>query len=200
MLLGVLSPASRAQVPAIPVDSAPSATADPAPDAAPVNRLDPAHSRFGFELRTRWGQLIEGNFPRYEGTFTTLPDGRRQVRIRLATQNVEVSGSTRYARFARGPDFLDAARHPWVEFVSEPYVGELVHAGGPLRGTLSLHGVSRAETFTLKPSTCPRPAHDCDVVATGRVSRADYGLQTWRWAVQDEVRFTLRVRWKEAPL
>jgi polyisoprenoid-binding protein YceI len=177
--------------------SGPAAETTAAP--APANQLDPAHSRFGFELRTRFGQHVTGNFPRYEGSITTLPDGRRQVRIRLASQSVEVTGSERYARFARGPNFLDAARHPWVEFVSEPYVGELVHAGGPLRGTLSLHGVSRAETFVLKPAACARPAHDCDVVAYGRVDRTDYGLRSWRWAVQDEVRFTLRVRWLETP-
>ena len=167
----------------------------PAPGAATA--LDPEHSRFGFELRTRWGQRIEGNFPGYEGSVTVLADGRRQVRIRLATASVEVKGPSRYARFARGPSFLDAGRHPWVEFTSEPYAGEMVRAGGPLRGTLNLHGVTRPETFTLKPSACERPAYECDVVAYGRVDRAQYGLQTWRWAVQDEVRFNLRVRWLE---
>ncbi|QSX79945.1 YceI family protein [Lysobacter solisilvae] len=184
-----------AQAPAPATES----TTSPDPAAVPVapTRLDPAHSRFGFELRTRWGQRVDGNFPRYEGEVIPLPDGRRRVRIRLATGSVEVAGSDRYTRFARSPSFLDAAHHPWVEFTSEPYVGELVRAGGPLRGTLSLRGVSKPETFTLKPSACPRPAHDCDVVAYGRVNRADYGLQTWRWAVQDDVRFTLRVRWLE---
>ncbi len=78
--------------------------------------LDPTHSRFGFELRTRWGQVIVGNFPRFEGEVVDLADGRRQVRIRVATASVEVNGSERYTRFARGGRFLDAAQHPWVEF------------------------------------------------------------------------------------
>ena len=177
----------------------PAAANDQAPPPA-QQLLDPEYSRFGFELRTRWGQPVEGTFPRYEGSVVLLPDGRRQVSIRLATASVDVAGSQRYTRFARGPHFLDAPNHPWVEFTSEPYAGELVRAGGPLRGTLTLHGVSRPETFTLMPSTCQRPAHDCDVVAQGRVDRSDYGLQSWRWAVLDEVRFNLRVRWKaEAP-
>jgi polyisoprenoid-binding protein YceI len=200
--LAVLLAACPAWAPAQAPEVAPAPAPDPTtaaslPTPAPTTALDPAHSRFGFELRTRWGQRIEGNFPRYEGSVAVLPDGRRQVRIRLATASVEVAGPERYARFARGPSFLDAERHPWVEFTSEPYAGELVRAGGPLRGTLNLHGVSRAETFVLKPSACERPAHDCDVVAHGRVDRAAYGLQTWRWAVQDDVRFNLRVRWLE---
>lgn len=188
---------AAAQAPAVAPAPVPDTLAAPPPAPATTTALDPAHSRFGFELRTRFGQRIEGNFPRYEGSVAVLPDGRRQVRIRLATASVEVAGPARYARFARGPSFLDAERHPWVEFTSEPYAGELVRAGGPLRGTLNLHGVSREEIFVLKPSACERPAHDCDVVAHGRVDRAQYGLQTWRWAVQDEVRFNLRVRWLE---
>jgi polyisoprenoid-binding protein YceI len=111
---------------------------------------------------------------------------------------VEVSGSERYTRFARGERFLDAARHPWVEFQSEPYTGELVRVGGPLRGTLNLRGITREETFVLAPGDCPRPAQDCDVVAQGAISRANYGLETWRWALTDPVRFNLRVRLQAA--
>jgi hypothetical protein len=35
------------------------------------------------------------------------------------------------------------------------------------------------------------------VIAQGSVSRADYGLESWRWALVDEVRFRLRVRLQE---
>jgi polyisoprenoid-binding protein YceI len=86
-----------------------------------------------------------------------------------------------------------------VEFQSDPYSGELVRAGGPLRGTLTLRGITRQETFVLAPGDCLRPATDCDVVAQGTISRANYGLETWRWAVTDTVRFNLRVRLQAAP-
>lgn len=154
----------------------------------------PAHTRFGFELRTRWGQRVEGTFPRYDGELMVLPDGRHQVRIRLATATVEVAGSARYTELARGERFFDAARHPLIEFVSEPHPAALAHDGGKLRGRLSMHGVSRIETFTVAPSTCARPGRDCDVIAGGSVDRADYGLGGWRLALTDTVRFSLRVR------
>lgn len=168
------------------------------PLTAGAQALDPAYSRFGFEVRTRWGQVVVGDFPRYDGEASQLPDGRRQVRIRLAAADVEMGESARYTRFARGPRFLDAARHPWVEFHSDPYPPELLHSGGPLRGTLSMHGTSRPQIFVLEPALCARPARDCDVVARGTVRRSEYGLQTWRWALLDEVRFILRVRLQEA--
>lgn len=164
------------------------------PMLAASQPLDAQHSRFGFELRTRWGQTLEGHFPRYEGEVSDLAHGRRQVRIRLATDSVEVDGPARYTRFARSERFLDAANHPWMEFQSDPYPPELVRTGGPLQGTLRLHGVSRRETFVLAPSECPRPARECDVVALGTIRRSDYGLQSWRWALADDVRFHLRVR------
>ena len=28
--------------------------------------FDPHHTRFGFELRTRWGQRVSGQFPQYD--------------------------------------------------------------------------------------------------------------------------------------
>ncbi|WP_386749722.1 YceI family protein [Agrilutibacter niabensis] len=165
---------------------------------AAAQALDPARSHFEFDLETRWGQTIVGHFPRYEGEVVVLPDGRHEVRIRLAATSVVVEGSRRYTRFARGDRFLDAARHPWLEFRSDPYAGELVRSGGPLNGTLTMHGVSRRESFVLAPSDCARPARDCDVLAHGRVLRTNYGVESWRWALTDDVNFRLRVRLKDA--
>lgn len=160
--------------------------------------LDTVHSHFVFELRTRWGQPIQGVFPRHAGEVVALPDGRHEVRVRLVAGDVVVEASERYTRFARGERFLDAARHPWLEFRSEPYATGLLAGGGALPGTLTLRGVSRREVFRLEPGACARPAWDCDVVAHATVRRSDYGLQSWRWALRDDVRFHLRVRFREA--
>ena len=50
----------------------------PAGAVAPVG-FDTVHTRFGFELRTRWGQRVHGTFPRHDGALHTLPDGRLQA-------------------------------------------------------------------------------------------------------------------------
>lgn len=159
--------------------------------------FDPVHTRFGFELRTRWGQRVVGTFPRYQGEVVRLPDGRHQVRIQLATDAVEVAGSPGYTALARGEGFFDAAQYPLIEFVSAPSSNAFLHDGGPLRGRLSIHGVARDETFTLRPSECARPGLDCDVVAQGSVRRDDYGLDGWQLALRNQVRFILRVRLRD---
>ena len=65
-----------------------------------------------------------------------------------------------------------------------------------LAGEISIRGITRNETLTVAPSTCARPGHDCDVVATGAVRRSDYDMDDWQMAVSDRVVFVLRARLK----
>ena len=155
--------------------------------------IDPAQSQVGFTLRTRWGQTLEGRFPTYQGEILALDDGRRRVRLSLSAREVEIVGHRNYTRLTRGKGFFDAERYPEVVFVSEPYGDELTRDGGALAGALTIRGVRRHEVFTVEPSTCARPAHDCAVVASGTVQRSDYGVDRWSFALSESVRFSLRI-------
>ena len=166
---------------------------DPAA-AAQVLPFDTAHSRVGFELRTRWGQHLRGEFPAYEGEVRVYPDGRRDVRVHLDSTRMHIVGNRRYTRWAKGPDFFDIANFPVIRFVSETYDAALLHAGGALHGTLTMRDVSRPVRFVLEPAACDQPGVACDVVASGEVDRTDFGMDDWRVAVGDTVRFELRVR------
>lgn len=156
--------------------------------------FDQASSRFGFELRTRWGARLEGEFPRHEGGLERLADGRQRVRLSMLARHVEIEGSKRYTELTRSGRFFDAERYPTVNFVSEPYDESLLKNGGPLAGNLTIRGITRSKTLTVAPSACKRPAHDCDVVVTGAVRRSDYGMDAWTLAVSDRVVFMLRAR------
>lgn len=162
--------------------------------------FDPAQSRFGFEIRTRFGQRIEGLFPRFDGTIEVLPDGRHRVHLRMYTAQVEIPGRPRHTQWMRSEDFFDAARFPLVEFLSEPYDPATVVRGGDLVGTLTLRGVSRVETLKLMPAECDRPGYDCDVISRGTVLRGRYGMDKWQVAVGDRVTFILRARLADAPI
>lgn len=159
--------------------------------------FDPQHSRFGFELHTRWGQQLDGRFPRYDGRVVALPDGRHQVRLRFFTADVEIEEHPRYTDWTRGPRFFDAKKYPTVSFVSEPYEPGLLARGGKLAGALSIRGIQRPKSLDVEAATCARPGLDCDVVATGAVSRADYDMDDWKLAVNDRVVFVLRARLRE---
>ena len=171
--------------------------------AAPVlaqgrNDFDPDNTRLGFELRTRWGQVLDGVFRHYEGSVEHLPDGRQQVRLRMYTRDVEIVGHPRYSEWARSEQFFDADRYPVVTFTSRPYDPLLLYDGGKLEGELSIKGISRPRSLEVAPATCPRPAVGCDVVATGAVRRSDYDMDDWMLAVSDRVVFVLRARIRSA--
>lgn len=165
-----------------------------APLLAGAQAIDTAHSHVDFDLHTRWGPMVRGDFPSFDGDVVTLPDGRLRVRVKLATASLRIAGSPRYTAAARGRDLFDVEHFPSIEFTSDPYSPALARSGGALDGMLAMHGVEHRERFVLAPSACARPGRDCDVAAEGRVSRDAYGLDGWRWAMADRVRFRLRVR------
>jgi len=161
--------------------------------------IDAAASKVGFHMVTRWGQLLDGRFHTIRGAIDDMGGGQRRVRLILSTNDVEIVGHPGYTRFARGSGFFDSERWPLVEFVSDPYSPELLQSGGALGGVLRMRGIQRREVFALQPAGCERPGIDCDVVASGRVRRSDYGMRRWRIALGDDVRFSLQMRLKAGP-
>lgn len=193
-LLWALPAPARAQSPA------------PAPAPAPAVAageqhflLDTARSRCGFEIRTRFGQKIEGWFPKFEGEVVRLADGRHRVRLRMDARQVEIPDKPRYTSWMRGEDFFDVERHPVVEFDSQPYSQEVTLHGGDIIGDLSIRGITHTETLTVMPADCPRAGYDCDVISRGTVLRGRYGMDSWQVALGDRVTFILRARLQEAP-
>ncbi|MNM58479.1 YceI-like domain protein [compost metagenome] len=165
----------------------------------PLPQIDTARSQFGFEIRTRFGQKIEGNFPRFEALSTQLPDGRHQVRLRMYAQYVEIPDKPRYTAWMRGEDFFDVARYPLIEFQSDPYLPSVIEHGGEVQGWLTIRGISRRETLRLAEPECARPGYDCDLVSRGTVLRGRYGMDSWQMALGDRVTFILRTRLVGAP-
>jgi len=157
-------------------------------------QVDSAASRVGFELHTRWGQVLQGQFRSVEGDVQVLPDGRRQVRLQLETQGVEIAGHPGYTRFARGGGFFDVEHWPVAAFVSDPYPATLLLQGGSLAGSLTIRGITHRQTFVIEPAACERPGIDCPVAAGGVIDRGDYDMGRWRIAISDEVRFHLSIR------
>jgi polyisoprenoid-binding protein YceI len=156
--------------------------------------LDSQHTRLGFELSTRWGQTLKGRFPHHQGLVTVLPDGRHQVTLRMYTADVQINDHERYARWARGSAFFDADKWPEVVFISDPYDPAVLRDGGQITGELVIRGIARAETLTVQPATCSRPALDCDVVLSGTLRRSDYEMDSLKLAINDRVVLLMHAR------
>ena len=159
-----------------------------------ATEIDGVASRVGFSLKTRWGQVLDGRFPTVHGEVSELPDGRHQVRLLLSTRDVEIVGHPGYTRFTRGGGFFDSDHWPQVEFLSDAYAPALLQQGGALTGTLRIRGIHRREAFQIRPAGCARPGLECDVVASGTIRRSNYGMDRWKFAVSEDVGFSLRMR------
>ena len=162
-----------------------------------AGEVDVAHSQVGFQLVTRWGEVVEGHFPVFDGDVTQLADGRKQVRLSLSTPDVEILGSPRRTALTRGSGFFDAKHYPRITFLSDPFDPALLQSGGPLPGMLGIRDVQRREAFAVAASTCDRPGVECPVLAAGVVDRSAYGMNRWSVALGRKVRFQLRIRVEE---
>ena len=166
-----------------------------APGAASAQAaIDPGHSWLGFEVYTRFGQRVAGEFPEFQGQVETLADGRQRVRLQVATSQARIPERPRYTSWMRGASFFDTGRHPLMEFVSEPYPVELLRHGGTLRGQLTLRGVTRPQRLEVQPATCERPGIDCQIRVSGSIDRSDFDMRQWQLALADRVWLLARLQ------
>ena len=156
--------------------------------------IDPAHSWLGFEVYTRFGQRVAGEFPEFQGRVEALADGRQRVRLQVATSQARIPERPRYTSWMRGASFFDTGRHPLMEFVSEPYPVELLHHGGALRGQLTLRGVTRPQRLEVLPAGCERPGIDCPIRVSGSIDRSDFDMRQWQLALADRVWLLARLQ------
>ncbi len=167
--------------------------------AAPTREsFDPARSAASFGVKLRLSGDVPGQFRRIEGELEPQADGRWRVQVRVDARDLALDGPAWMLRSTRSKNFLDVDNHPEVRFTSQPFDRALLASGGTLKGRLDLRGRNRAVTFTLAPSACPRPGHDCDIRVLGEVSRRSFGMTSQRMWLRDEVAFDFRVRLRKA--
>jgi polyisoprenoid-binding protein YceI len=185
-----------------PVKSEPakpqSATVEPVkPDPAakrPVLLFDPARAQAAFEVYLRVPMTSTGRFSRVSGQMQGDAATAWTVLVQVDGTSLQFDGPAWMDRATRSDPFLAIDRYPDIRFASEPFTEGQLHDGGVLRGELQLRGRRRQVSFQLLRSECARPGYDCDIVVRGRVSRHDFGMNTQRMMVRDEVDFRFNVR------
>ncbi len=142
------------------------------PLAAETLPVDPAHSHAEFGVHVLWFGRIVGRLDKLQGTLDLdRRSGQASVDVHVAAAAVRMDNS-RYADWARGPDFFDAARHPQIRFVSQPFPLDRLQQGGDLEGTLTLRGISHPVRFELLAQPCLAAMLDLATAATARAPAA----------------------------
>ena len=165
--------------------------------------LDPAHSNIDFSIRHLMIAKVKGAFESFEADIEADPEDltTADVTFTIDLSSVNTRSEDR-DNHLRSEDFFEVEKYPNMTFQSKQFVrkgdGEY-----EVTGDLSLHGVTRSETFSLTfegASKDPWGNEKVGFSGEGKINRSDYGL-TWNAALEtggvmvgDEVKVTFEVQ------
>jgi polyisoprenoid-binding protein YceI len=150
--------------------------------AAPVTyKIDPKHTYPSFEADHFGGMSIwRGKFTKTSGSITLdRAAGTGSVDVTVDASSVSV-GTEDLEKHLRSPEFFDVAKYP-----TATYKGKLTKFvdGKPTeaQGSLTLHGVTRPVTLTIRSFKCmPHPMKNkqefCGADAAAMIDRSEFGM------------------------
>jgi polyisoprenoid-binding protein YceI len=136
--------------------------------------LDPRRTTIRFLTKAMWVLRVDGTLRATEGGGTVDSDGQVIGRLVVDANSIDTKNKRRDEHL-RGADFFDVKKYPSMVF--EVTGADLADSGqSTLKGTLSLHGVSRPIEFqaalqTEDDGTLTLKAHT-------EIDRSEWGL-TW---------------------
>ena len=172
----------------------------PDDEAARTIDFDQTGAAAGFRVRAG-GVPLRGLFQRLRGHLRVADDGTRAcVRTELDATSVTMVNDS-FGAWARSSAFFDAARHPQLEFRSQPFDPDVLLRGGVIDGTLTLRGATRRQRLRAEPARCAvqLPAI-CKVQLRGAMSRGAFGMRARGPFVGDRVELDLRIKAPRADL
>jgi polyisoprenoid-binding protein YceI len=141
--------------------------------------VDPVHSRVGFAVKHMGIATVRGEFTEFEGTLEVHEElARATAHGTVKVASVDTGDPERDGHL-RSPDFFDAARYPGLQFASTG-IEALDDDEFRITGELTIHGITNAIVLHAEvQGTDIDPWGNLRVglEVTGRLSRADYGMQ-----------------------
>ncbi|MCG5075501.1 YceI family protein [Paraburkholderia tagetis] len=132
-----------------------------------------------------------------------LEDARVEATIDAASLDTNVP---LLDRMVKGSEMLDVERYAQIRFASTRFERTADVGGKPagkLTGDLTIHGVTQPVTLDVVfNGYAPDPLTKQPTLgfaATGRFSRAKFGLTTWYPAVGDEIDVRIQAEFEQAP-
>ena len=162
----------------------------PAPLAsANTYAVDNAHAAAVFHISHLGLSQVYGRFKDLSGNFTADPKDASSAKFELSAKVDSVdTGNTQRDNHLKSPDFFDAKQFPTMTFTSAS--AKSIDGGFEVPGTLTIHGVSKPVTLTLKggrTAEFPQGVQRTGYVAEFNVKRSDFGMTKMAEAIGDEV-------------
>jgi polyisoprenoid-binding protein YceI len=164
--------------------------------------VDSTHSSIDFTIKHMMIAKVKGTFHTFDAEIeadpTDLTSANLQFNVDLASIDTRNNDRDQHLRTA---DFFDVEQFPKMTFQSTEIV-KVDHDDYQVTGNLSLHGVTRPETFKVTFEGAGKDPWGNEKVGfsgQGSVKRSDYGLtynavlETGGVLIGDEVKFTIEI-------
>ena len=151
-------------------------------------RIDPARTHIGFAIDAVGYPRTQGRFDKFDGRISIDFDRpeRSSVVFHVLSKSVDV-GSASFSDYLRSPVFLDADRHPSIDFVSTS-VEKLSDRMVRVSGELTLLGVTKPLTVDV---AVERTAKRLEFSARARIDRLEFGMNSGFPLVSRDVDLTI---------
>ena len=164
--------------------------------AADAYTVDPVHSSVTFMISHVGISNIHGRFDDFSGKFTIDKDDptKSSFELSMKVESVNTNNKMRDEHL-RAPDFFNAKQFPTLTFQSTKV--KKVEGGYDVTGDLTLHGVTKPVTFTLKGGDktveFPKGKARIGFVTTLTLKRSEFDMKSMLEALGDEVHIIIGV-------
>ena len=163
------------------------ATTTATPAVTTTWKLDPAHSHAEFKVKHMMISNVKGSFSSLSGTLTEHATDATLSSVEATIDIGTVStGDAQRDTHLKSADFFDVEKYPTMTFKSTQ-VKPNSDGGYDVTGDLTMHGVTRQQTFAVEgptpPTKDPWGNTRIGLSATAKINRKDYGLN-WNAALE----------------
>lgn len=163
---------------------------------AQTYQIDPVHTSLVFRVKHMDTAYVYGRFNTVTGTLVVneATPTRSSVQLEVDANSV-YTGNERRDNHLRSPDFFNTRQYPTIRFASTE-VRKVSADTVQVRGNLTLHGVTRPVTATVRLTGKGKNPQGTDIIGfetTFTIRRSEFGMRYGLPGLGDEVRITLSV-------
>ena len=141
--------------------------------------LDPTHSEIQFKVKHLMISKVTGQFHKFDATVETEGHNLETAKVSFSADvsSISTNNEQRDAHL-RNSDFFDQENHTHITFAGDK-LEKVDEENYKLHGTLTMRGVSKAETFNVEFGgliTDPWGNTRVGFTLNGRIDRRNYGV------------------------
>lgn len=145
-----------------------------------VWKIDPSHSKIGFEVSHMVISSVDGRFDKYEGSITTKDDDFSTAKIELTIDvNSITTSNEQRDKHLKSDDFFNAEKYPNIKF-SGKFLNKISEGKYKLTGDFTMRDVTKQIELDVTYAGMIKDSWGnfrAGFKLTGTINRIDYNLK-----------------------